>query len=71
MGKASAWPFGSNKLIVVAGDERLVIGLYLSGFSHDPDFCLSRGRRMLEFSLMLQPYATKFPGFMGGLPKAV
>jgi len=26
---------------------------------------------LLEFSLMLQPYATKVPGFMGGLPKAV
>jgi len=26
---------------------------------------------LLEFSLMLQPYAARFPGFMGGLPNAV
>jgi len=26
---------------------------------------------LLEFSLMLQPYAARFPAFMGGLPNAV
>jgi len=26
---------------------------------------------VLEFSLMLQPYAARFPGFIGGLPNAV
>jgi len=31
----------------------------------------ARSFGMLEFSLMLQPYAARFPGFMGGLPNAV